>query len=199
MGGRNQHRESADLRVRPLGIPPKRRDPTASPTAWIGNRGSRHLKQAMHPNGSTALLSTFYCSTLSASGRADLRVRPLGIPPKTPVPTGSPTGWIGNPNVDPSADTAGSTPHRHPPQPFPEGEILDSPGFAAQRLPWVGDSHNRPEPCRVRLTRGSRKPVSPSVSGPGKDDRIPPAIPPSGPRQASPFRADAICLSCHPG
>ena len=143
--------------------------------------------------------STFDCSTLSASGRADLRVRPLGRQPKTPVPTGSPTTWIGNPNVDPSADTAGSTPHRHPPQPFPEGEILDSPGFAAQRLPWVGDSHNRPEPCRVRLTRGSRKPVSPSVSGPGKDDRIPPAIPPSGPRQASPFRADAICLSCHPG
>ena len=55
---RNQHHGSADLRVRPLGIPPKRRDPTGSPTAWIGNRGSRHLKQAMHPNGSTALLST---------------------------------------------------------------------------------------------------------------------------------------------
>ena len=76
---------------------------------------------------------------------------PLGIPPKIPVPTGSPTTWIGNPNVDPSADTAGSTPHRHPPEPFPEGEILDSPGFAAQRLPWVGDIHNRPEPCRGSL------------------------------------------------
>ena len=37
---------------------------------------------------------------------ADLRVRPLGRQPKTPVPTGSPTTWIGNPNVDPSADTA---------------------------------------------------------------------------------------------
>ena len=71
---------------------------------------------------------------------------PLGIPPKIPVPTGSPTTWIGNPNVDPSADTAGSTPHRHPPEPFPEGEILDSPGFAAQRLPWVRDIHMVPEP-----------------------------------------------------
>jgi len=82
---------------------------------------------------------------------ADLRVRPLGRQPKTPVPTGSPTAWIGNPNVDPSADTAGSTPHRHPPEPFPEGEILDSPGFAAQRLPWVRDIHMVPEPCRGSL------------------------------------------------
>ena len=146
---RNQHQGSADLRVRPLGIPPKRRDPTASPTAWIGNRGSRHLKQAMHPNGSTALLSTAQLSRPPAV-RTSVSA-PLGIPPKRRDPTGSPIAWIGNPNVDPSADTAGSTPHRHPPQPFPEGEILDSPGFAAQRLPWVGDSHNRPEPCRGSL------------------------------------------------
>jgi hypothetical protein len=29
--------------------------------------------------------------------------------------------------------------HRHRPMSFPEGELFDSPGFAAQRLPWVGD------------------------------------------------------------
>jgi hypothetical protein len=58
VGGRNQYHGSADLRVRPLGIPLKTPVPTGSPTAWIGNRGSPYLKQAMHPNGSTALLST---------------------------------------------------------------------------------------------------------------------------------------------
>jgi hypothetical protein len=133
----------------PLGIPPKKREPRGSPTARIGNRGSPYLKQAMRPNGSTALLSTAQLSRPPAV-RTSVSA-PLGIPPTTPVPTGSPTAWIGNPNVDPSADTAGSTPHRHPPEPFPEGEILDSPGFAAQRLPWVGDIHNRPEPCRGSL------------------------------------------------
>jgi hypothetical protein len=31
--------------------------------------------------------------------------------------------------------------HQHWPKSFPEGELLDSPGFAAQRLPWVRDIH----------------------------------------------------------
>ena len=32
---------------------------------------------------------------------------------------------------------ADATAHRLVPTPFPEGELLDSPGFAASRLPWV--------------------------------------------------------------
>ena len=43
------------------------------------------------------------------------------------------------------------TAHQHRPGLFPEGELFDSPGFAAQRLPWVGDMHKRPEPCRGSL------------------------------------------------
>ncbi len=39
-----------------------------------------------------------------------------------------------------------STAYRSPPVPFPEGELLVSPGFAAQRLPWVRDIHVVPEP-----------------------------------------------------
>ena len=38
------------------------------------------------------------------------------------------------------------TAHQHRPGLFPEGELFDSPGFAAQRLPWVGDMQKRPEP-----------------------------------------------------
>ncbi len=141
-GGRNQHRGSADLRVRPLGrqpktpvptgspttwignpnvspiqrhrskggrdrvaggrtsvsaplgIPPGIRDRTGSPTTWIGNRGSKYLKQAMHPNGSTALLSTAQLSRPPAV-RTSVSA-PLGIPLKICDPTGSPTAWIGN-------------------------------------------------------------------------------------------------------
>jgi hypothetical protein len=43
---------------------------------------------------------------------ADLRVRPLGRQPKTPVPTGSPTTWIGNPNVHPSKDIVRKEPEK---------------------------------------------------------------------------------------
>jgi hypothetical protein len=42
---------------------------------------------------------------------------------------------------------------RRDPMPFPEGELLDSPGFAALRLPWVGDIRiHRLNPVRVRFT-----------------------------------------------
>ncbi len=43
-------------------------------------------------------------------------------------------------------DSTGSISYRPPLKPFPEGELLDSPGFAAQRLPWVRDIHLLPEP-----------------------------------------------------
>ena len=39
----------------------------------------------------------------------------------------------------PPTEIAASTAHRPVPKPFPEGELFDSPGFAAQRLPWVRD------------------------------------------------------------
>jgi len=51
----------------------------------------------------------------------------------------------------PRAEITGPTAHRPVPTPFPVGELFDSPGFAAPRLPWVRDIHTVPEPCRGSL------------------------------------------------
>ena len=62
--------------------------------------------------------------------------------------------------VHPAASHPTTNSHNHLPTPFPEGELFDSPGFAAQRLPWVRAIHNTHEPQRGSLTWESRKPPS---------------------------------------
>jgi hypothetical protein len=49
--------------------------------------------------------------------------------------------WIRNRLVVQRREITGSVAHGTGPKRFPEGELLDSPGFAAQRLPWVRDIH----------------------------------------------------------
>ena len=59
--------------------------------------------------------------------------------------------WIRNRPFFQRGEITGSIAHQPVPRPFPEGELFDSPGFAAPRLPWVRDIHMGPEPCRGSL------------------------------------------------
>jgi hypothetical protein len=59
--------------------------------------------------------------------------------------------WIRNRPFFQRGEITGSIAHQPVPRPFPEGELFDSPGFAAPRLPWVRDIHMVPEPCRGSL------------------------------------------------
>jgi hypothetical protein len=68
--------------------------------------------------------------------------------------------WFRNRLFLQRGESTRSTAHRHRTVSFPEGELLDSQGCAAPRLPWVGDIQEVPEPCRVSLTCGSLESVS---------------------------------------
>ena len=54
--------------------------------------------------------------------------------------------WFRNRLFLQCGEITGSIAQRPVPKPFPEGELFDSPGFAAPRLPWVGDIHMVLEP-----------------------------------------------------
>jgi hypothetical protein len=107
----------ADLRVCSAGHPTKNTRPNGQP-----NRLDRQSRFPVLETGDASEridCSTFDCSTLSASGRADLRVRSAGYPTDNPRPNGQPNrldrqsqcGPIcRHGGIDPSSTPAGAIP-----------------------------------------------------------------------------------------